>query len=52
MQQRYTASVHTQRGVAPATVPVYADNADEAKHILEAQYGRGNVTNVQWHPDR
>ena len=31
-------------------VSVVAQNNDEAKRLLEAQYGRGTISNVQWNP--
>jgi hypothetical protein len=44
---KYTATFQPRPGVSPQKVHVEAMNADRARDALEAQYGRGTITNVQ-----
>ena len=44
------ASLYTGTFRGDTRVSVMANNNDEAKRLLEAQYGRGTITNVQWTP--
>lgn len=42
----YSANIRLPNG-SVQKVEVQADNSDKARAMLEAQYGKGNVTNVQ-----
>lgn len=42
----YTANIKLPNG-SVQKVRVQADNSDKARLMLEAQYGKGNVSNVQ-----
>lgn len=46
--QTYFGYVSLGIGRGQQKVFVQARNNDDARRLLEAQYGRGNVSSVQW----